>query len=520
MEQQQRQLVKKYLDILLRGKKIIILFLLLGLTLGLAQYLKSSKVYQSTALIEFQRQRINPERVSSADIQARTREVVATVSQQITSRSSLEALIKHFDLYVSMRSVLPMEDVVDVMRKNHITISPDRGNIFNVSYQGGDPKKVQLVTNALAAKFIEENLRYREERASETSTFIQDELRMARESLDKKEAVMRDYKLKYYNEMADQRPNNMNRLNALQEQYQNNQNSSQNLERTKVLVQEQISLRQELLAQQLNGTGMIPVVPGGMAGINELQRELQALEARYTEKHPEVRRVQKLLKELEAKQNKVTKEDVQEDTLEQETTPFVDPQAEQLKRQLNDMEYNIARLKKERQSIVQQIEKYQAWVDAAPVREAEWAGLTRDYGQLNQHYQALVAESLEAESAYSMEKKQKGSQFRIVDSAHFPEKPFKPDFRKIMLMAVGVGLGIGGAIALGLELLGTSFKDPAEVEAFLEVPVVCAVPRILTAREQSRKKIRQIIWTVVFVLSYTAFAAALIYFWKQGQIVL
>ncbi|MCK9502524.1 MAG: hypothetical protein M0Q52_11945, partial [Lascolabacillus sp.] len=137
-----------------------------------------------------------------------------------------------------------------MMRKSHIeTRFLQGGDVFEVSYQGSDQNKVLRVTNALAARFIEENIRLRQELASQTSSYVKDELEMAKESLDKKEILMRDYKLKYYNEMPDQLVNNMNRLNALQVQYQNNQTSSHELERTRLLVQEQISSRQELLTQ-------------------------------------------------------------------------------------------------------------------------------------------------------------------------------------------------------------------------------------------------------------------------------
>jgi len=503
---------------------MVIAFFLLGVVIGLGQYLKTPKVYQCTSLIQYQRQQVNPTAMSPDDVRSRTQEVVATVSQQITSRSSLEAMIKEFDLYAEMRAGLPMEDVVDMMREKHIEISQERGDIFRVSYQGGDPKKVLRVTNAIAAKFIEENLRYREERASETSVYIQDELRMAKESLDKKEAVMRDYKLQYYNEMPAQLTNNMTRLNALQEQYQNNQVSAQDLERTKVMVQEQISLREELLAQQLRGTGVSPMLPGTqqttgiLAQINQLRAELQNLQARYTDKHPEVRRVKKLLQELEAGQPDALLQ--KGEAAAENSQPYIDPQMEQLKQQLGSLEYNIDRLKQERAEIRKQIEKYQSWVELAPVREAEWAALTRDYEQLHQHYQALVGQSLQAESAHSLEKHQKGSQFKIVDPAHFPEKPFKPDFRKIMLIAVGLGLGAGFGLALGQELLGTSFKDPSEVEAYLGIPVVCAVPNIYTKPELRKRKIRQIIWGALLVVAVTVIVVATVYFWKQGMIVL
>ncbi|MCB2183533.1 MAG: hypothetical protein KQH63_15975 [Desulfobulbaceae bacterium] len=530
MDQQQRQLIKKYLDIILRRKKVIVFFLLLGLAGGLGQYLSTPKVYKCTSLIKYQKQRINPTAMSPDDIRSRTQEAVATISQQITSRSSLENMIKEFDLYLGMRTSLPMEDVVDVMRNKHIEIGQQgKGDIFEVSYQGKNPKKVLLVTNALAAKFIEENLRFREERASETSAYIQDELKMAKAGLDKKEAIMRDYKLKYYNEMPEQRQNNMNRLNALQDQYQNNQSSIHDLERTKIMVQEQISLREELLAQQLSGVdngeevAAVNRTERGESEIIRLRRELQALEARYTGKHPQVKRIKKTLQELEAKRAGIAAdEDSGEEGAEDQMARhgFLDLQTEQLKNQLQDMEYSIARLKKDREEIEKQIKKFQSWVEAAPVREAEWAALTRDYEQLNEHYQALVAQSLQAESAYSLEKQQKGSQFKIVDSAHLPEKPFKPDFRKIMLMAIGLGLGVGGGLALGLDLLNTSFKEPDDLEAYLNVAVVCAIPSILTKKEERKKKIWQALLWAVLVILLVVIGGAFAYFWKQGMIIL
>ncbi len=530
MEQQQRQLIKKYIDLLLRRKNIVIAGLLLGLAGGLFMYLQKPKIYQCTSLIQYQRQRINPTAMSPDDVRTRTREVVSTVSQQVTSRTSLEKMIKDFDLYAGMRSVLPMEDVVETMRKDHIEISPDEGDIFRVSYEGRNPKKVLLVTNALAAQFIEENMRYREERASETSEYIQDELKMAKEGLDKKEAVMRDYKLQYFNEMPDQRQNNMTRLNALQEQYQNSQDSMHDLGRTSLLVQEQISLRKELFAQQLNGSDLSSVLLsgqqalGGMPQISQLRRELQSLQARYTDKHPEIRRLKKMIQELEGKQDGeiVPNNDASGENAQIAPEPRIpnDPQIEQLKRQLHDLEYDITRLKNEREDIKKQIEKFQAWAEAAPVREAEWAALTRDYDQLNQHYEALMAQSLQADSAYSLEKHQKGSQFKIIDSAHFPEKPFKPDFRKIMLMAVGIGVGIGGGLALGLELLDTSFKDPAELESYLGLPVVCAVPNVETEKEQGRKRVMQIVWSMLLIVSLAMLVACIVYFLKQGMIIL
>ena len=520
MDQQQRQLIKKYLDLVLRRKKIIITFFLISIVVGLGMYLRTPKVYQCTSLIKYQRQSINPTRMSPDDVRSRTRDVVSTVSQQITSRTSLEGMIKEFDLYSGARIALPMEDVVEMMRERHIDISPDRGDIFKVSYQGADPRKVMRVTNALAAKFIEENLRYREERASATSAYVKDELSMSKESIDRKEAVMRDYKLKYYNEMPDQRQTNMNRLNALQEQLQNSQESAQDLERTKLLVQEQVSLRKEMLAQAARYAGL------GEAGELEPQllspqsesASLQDLLARYTEKHPEVRRLRKRLEKLEQLQGLAPEEGEQAASVS--PARLADLQLEQLQVQLKDVDYQIRRLEKDRVIIEKQIDQYQQWIENGAVREAEWAALTRDYQQIHEHYQALVARNLDAESAEYLEKSQRGSQFKIIDPAHFPEKPFKPDFKKIMLMALALGLGVGGGLAFGLELLDTSFKDPEELEKVLGLPVACTIPMISTPAELKRKKIMTIIWTAAFLISSSFVLGLLMYCWQKGLIIL
>ena len=137
LNQEQRQIVKRFLDIFLRRKKIIIFCMLLAVVGGLIYYLRTQKIYRSTSLIIYQ-QKINPTQMSP-DL-GRFLDTVSAVSQQITSRTSLENLIMQFDLYRDARSRLPMEDVVEIMR-THISIRPQRsGEIFEVAYQGAVPQ--------------------------------------------------------------------------------------------------------------------------------------------------------------------------------------------------------------------------------------------------------------------------------------------------------------------------------------------------------------------------------------------
>ncbi len=518
---EQRQIIKKYLDIVLRRKVTLIFCLIVGVAIGLAQYLNKPKVYRCTALLKYQRQSINPTAMSPDDLRTRTTDVVEAVSQQIMSRSSLEEIIKDFNLYTAMQRNMSMEDIVEIMREYHIqTTLLKNGDIFEVSYQGKDPDKVMKVTNALAARFIEENLRFRQEKASQTTTYVRDELNMIKITLDEKEQVMRDYKLKYYNELPEQVDNNTSRLTALQAQYQNNQSSSLELERTRLLVQEQISQRKKFLMQISSGTPTDTPEISQTPELNtfqEVRLRLQQLSTRYKENHPEIKRLKKILRDLENQHYALTP-DQSENT--SSTIKQVDPQILELRQQLKEVEFNIQRLNKERKDLAEQITKYENWISAAPVREAEWSALTRDYDQLNAHYQGLVTQRLQAESAQTLENQLRGSQFTIIDPAHFPEKPFKPDFQKIMLMAIGLCLGIGAVLSLGLEMLSTTFKDPYELEDYLEVPVLCAIPILPTKRERIKSRFKSILQYSFLTFAGVSVIGAVLYYWKQGAIIL
>ncbi|MEJ2034330.1 MAG: GNVR domain-containing protein, partial [Deltaproteobacteria bacterium] len=425
---------------------------------------------------------------------------------KITSRTSLEELSKRFHLYPETAKGEMVEDGVATMRKA-IRIQPEgRADVFKISYEGKNPQQVMQVTNALAAKFIEENLRFRAEWTTDNLAYVQNELKMAKKTLDKKEAAMRDYKLKYYNEMPQQRDTNMARLNALQNQYQNLQNSIQDLERTRVLVQEQITLRQKL--QTSSGGENLLSTDNSFLGLADAKRKLILLQGRYTDRHPDIIRLKALIKELErsaAGSSASTGRDL--------SNGEFGLQIQKIDMNIKDLQLEMARIQK-------QMKRYQDWIDAAPVREAEWASLTRDHDEFRKYYENLVSRSLQAESAETLEKQQKGSQFRIVDPASFPDKPFRPNFLRFMLVAVALGLGLGGGVPFLLESFDTSFKDASDLEKYLGLPIACSIPLIHTEKEKRQLKIKNNLWAAAFAAAVVIITSGIITLWYTQLIII
>ena len=151
-------------------------------------------IYRSTATVLVDRQQV-PESFVQSTVTSTLETRLQTISQEILSRSRLEALINRFALYPVLRRRAPLEDVIERMRgdiKLELKGVEVRGQrqatvAFTISYQGGDANTVSLVTNTLASFYIEENLKVRERLSSGTADFLKVQLAETRKKLDELE---------------------------------------------------------------------------------------------------------------------------------------------------------------------------------------------------------------------------------------------------------------------------------------------------------------------------------------------
>jgi uncharacterized protein involved in exopolysaccharide biosynthesis len=244
----------------------------------------------------------------------------------------------------------------------------------------------------------------------------------------------------------------------------------------------------------------LPTESGGPASaeIAGLQKQLALLQSKYTENHPDVRRLKEMIANLEAqassaqKEGAPAKEPLKEEkagSLESQPTAF--SAADLLKPQLEQVNKEIKGLKDQVANVAAKIDLHQKRVDESPEREQELMSLSRDYDNLKRLYDSMLNRKLEAEIAVSMERKQKGEQFRVIDPAKIPEKPVEPDVKKILMLTLVLGLALGGGLSYLVEMMDTSYKSPQELEKDLDLPVLVSVPIRLTNRESRMARIRQ-----------------------------
>ena len=231
-----------------------------------------------------------------------------------------------------------------------------------------------------------------------------------------------------------------------------------------------------------------------------LKQQLAELRARFSEKYPDV---VALRGEIATLEQELAEANADSKPPKPEPAAPATPYTLRLKEALSEVEAEAKVLKGEEKHLRAAIAAYQARVDNVPRREQEFKEFSRDYESTRELYHSLLKRYGEAQIAESMEQRQKGEQFRLLDPALAPREPVT---RRARLMLIGLVLSLGlaaGAVVLA-EQLDTSFHTVDELRRFSAVPVLASIPRIVTEADTRRSRWRFRLATCAAMLGVAA----------------
>ena len=508
--------IHDYLEIFLRRVfYFVIPFLLILAGAGVYAFMVP-KEYRATTLILVTPQKV-PESFVRPTVTARIEDRLQSIGQEIMSRTRLEQVIDEFKLYQEEGRTMGREAIVELMQKNIQVQIKGKEGYFTISHIGKDPKVVTLVTNKLASLFIEENLKLREQQAVGTSEFLSIEMNATKARLEEQEKIISGYKGQHMGELPEQREANLRVLDQLQMQSQRIGDSIKSVQDRKILIQKQLSDFELLVAtaaqaqaSQETAGQTSALFPGSAPAtkarnpyegqLEQMRNYLADLQAKYTEKYPDILVTKKKIADLEVKsaEFEATREKAEMAEKEKEKTaakektpgkpsgakreikldPRLMPRYKELENQVISADMDIQRLHQEDAKLKNQIVQYRERIENTPAREQGLAILTRDYNNTRDSYASLLKKSQEAQQAENLERRQKGEQFKVIDPARIPEKPYRPDITKILLIGLFLGLFSGVAAAFFREQMDRSFRDGEDLRVALGFKVLANIPRI------------------------------------------
>ena len=260
-----------------------------------------------------------------------------------------------------------------------------------------------------------------------------------------------------------------------------------------------IRLKKEIsaLEEQAN---LADVIKLKQEELQTLSTQLAAEKERLSDKHPDVIRMRKgvdlLRKEIKEKQDLQVEQEHRQQTLDPTNPAYIN-----LKTQIDTADLEVANIKKEKQRLKTELQKYRGYLARTPQIEQEYRLLTRDYDNARMRYQETLSKQMVAQSAEGLEKEQKGQRFTIIDPAVLPERPFKPNRLAIVVVGFVLGLGAGAGLTVLKEMSDHAIRSEIVLGYLTEKPVLAVVPRIVTREDRRRNRIL----TSVYILSAIVF---------------
>jgi uncharacterized protein involved in exopolysaccharide biosynthesis len=162
-------------------------------------------VYLSEGKILVESQQIPTELVRPT-VTSAAQERIQVIEQRTTTRDNLIAIADKFDLFPEKRRFMSVSDIVELMKKStKITpvdtqldfkqTSRNPTIVFSVGFEYADPQAAARVANELMTRILNEDLRDRTSRASDTTKFLAREVQKLQVDSDALDARITQIKL-------------------------------------------------------------------------------------------------------------------------------------------------------------------------------------------------------------------------------------------------------------------------------------------------------------------------------------
>jgi succinoglycan biosynthesis transport protein ExoP len=459
-------------------------------------------IYQSEALILVEQQKV-PEQYVIPNVTVNLQDRLQSMTQQILSRTRLESVIKRLHLY---QTRLPgpftqTDDPVEQMRKDiaiELVEAPGRAGqltAFKIRYSADSPRLAQQVNSELTSLFIDENLKSQQQLSESTTAFLQTQLVEARTKLEEQEAKVRAFKANHFGNLPTQVETNVQILSGLQGQLQSTQRALDGANQQRLYLE---SLQQEYQSAQAssdNGNSEEVSADTLNGDLLDARKRLQEARLRYTEEHPDVVKLKDQVVKLEKLKDEKDSErglNAEPEKARSEADSGTATGARhgstsammQIQSQLKANRLEIQNYQQRERKIESDIGMYQARLNLTPSTEQELADISRGYEESKSNYNSLLQKQNQSQLATSLEQRQQGEQFRILDPPSLPLRPSAPNHLVISIAGLIIGLVVGAGLTAILEMTNVRVRQEKDLESVIPFKVLVGIPHLAIPGEE------------------------------------
>jgi uncharacterized protein involved in exopolysaccharide biosynthesis len=555
-----------YIDAFRRRRTSILSIATVFFAISVIVALAWPPVYRSMATILIEEQEVPSDLIRST-ITSYATQRIQTINQRVMTRANLMAIIEKYDLYHSKRRQETTEEILERMRKdvnvqmiNADVIDPRSGRptaatvAFTLSFDGEGAEVTQKVASELTTLYLNENLKNRAEKASETYTFLTTEADKLREHITELETQLAAFKEKNAERLPQLAGLNTQLRERTETELRDVDNQLRTLDDRKFYLEGQLgqinpltptmgesgqqildpvtqlkTLRSQYISatskyspdhpdvvrlrRQIEGlekeTGSVNSSTEQAKELAALRTELAAAREKYSAEHPDVIRLAKAVAAQEEGLKNLKNKPAPESEVAKNNPD--NPAYLTLQAQLAGIKSDVQSLKVQREQLKTKLTDYEKRLQQTPDVERKYLVLNRDYENSVRRYQELTAKQNVAEVGQELEKERKGERFSLIDPPQLPEKPLKPNRPAIIILGFLLSIGSSLGFATVAESMDSSVRGVRGVLSVMESPPLSVIPYLPTGEDLVKAvNTRKII--IAFVASSFVLLVLLVHF--------
>jgi polysaccharide chain length determinant protein (PEP-CTERM system associated) len=448
--------------------------------------------YEATARVYVDTQSILRPLMSGLAVQPDTDQQVAILSRTLISRPNVEKLIRMTDLDHRAKSAVERERLVEGLMNTLYVQRAERENFYTIAYRDTDRAQAQRVVQALLSIFVESSLGDKRRGSDTARRFIEEQIKAYEKKLEEAENRLKEFKIKNMGRVGSDGRDYFTQMTGLTEELTRVRLELHVAEQSRDALKRELAFEEPVTAApEAQPTGSTPL-PEIDSRIESQKRSLDELLRRFTDEHPDVVGIRRVIEQLEA-QKKEELEAQKKARAEAKAPPTVtapNPVFQQIKVSLAEAEATVAALRARANALEARQRQLQSEARLMPQIEAEFAQLNRDYEVQKKNYEGLVSRRESAALSNELDATAGVADIRIIDPPNVPQHPIAPKRMLLLPLVLLLALGAGIATSLVISEILPTFHDARMLRELAQRPVLGTVtmlqsPRVLSQRRRS-----------------------------------
>ncbi|CAH1079375.1 XrtA system polysaccharide chain length determinant [Candidatus Nitrotoga sp. 1052] len=410
---------------------------------------------------------------------------VSIMSRTLLSRPNVERVLRMVDLDIKATDAKDHERLISNMMSQIKISGSNSADLYVISYNHQNPKIAKDVVQSFLTIFVEGSFGNQKQDSEKAIKFIDEQIKNYEDRLVIAEKAVTDFQIKNSG-LLPKDGDYGSQLQAVSDSLNEAKLGLREAEQARNAIKSQIedgAPPDDLTTVQAPSTIVNPEID---ARIQALTNDMDALRLRFTERHPDVISIKRLIAKLE--ERKVEEAKLKKPVIDRDRGKSYSPMLQQLNVSLSEAEARVAAMKARVEEYSSRSAQLKALTIAKPQVAEQYAQLNRDYNINKSNYENLIGRRESAKLSGELSATSDMLTFKVIDPPTVPLVPSGPN-RLMLFSLVFVGALLGGiGSALLMSQIRPTFLSQNSLRESIGLPILGTVTMNWTVNEKIKRK--------------------------------